>query len=109
MSNWNGVTPFSRKLLAHWSAGPPTRDDPVLFCQREAAETVIFLAEVAGRYGTADYRRRLEPENRLHNDGLPRVALKVARRLALQLSYRADDLLPVGQKAIAVEGLVVAA
>ena len=64
-SNWNGVTPYTRKLLAHWAAQPPARDDPVLFCQREAAETAIFLAEVAGRHGTADYRRRLEPENRL--------------------------------------------
>ena len=77
-NNWNGVTPYTRKLLAHWAAAPPTRDDPVLFCQREAAETAIFLAEVAGRYGTADYRRRLEPENQLHNDGLPRVGLKMA-------------------------------
>lgn len=76
--NWNGVTPYTRKLLAHWSANPPERDEPVLFCQREAAETAIFLAEIAGRHGTADYRRRLEPENRLHNDGLPRVALKMA-------------------------------
>ena len=76
--NWNGVTPYTRKLLAHWAAGPPLRDDPVLFCQREAAETAIFLTEVAGRHGTADYRRRLEPENRLHNDGLPRVGLKMA-------------------------------
>src|SRR5579875_1183581 len=77
-SNWNGVTPYSRKLLAHWSAGPPLRDDPVFFCQREAAETVIFLTEVAGRHGTADYRRRLEPENALHNDRLPRIGLKMA-------------------------------
>jgi type III restriction enzyme len=76
-SNWNGVTPYSRKLLAHWAPGPH-RDDPVLFCQREAAETAVFLAEVAGRHGTADYRRRLEPENRLHNDGLPRIGLKMA-------------------------------
>ena len=58
-SNWNGVTPYTRKLLTHWAI----REDPVLFCQREAAETAIFLAEVAGRHGTADYRRRLEPEN----------------------------------------------
>ena len=29
-----GVTPYTRQLLAHWNAGPPTRDDPVLFCQR---------------------------------------------------------------------------
>jgi type III restriction enzyme len=58
--NWNGVTPHTRKLLAHWAPGPH-RDDPVLFCQREAAETAIFLAEVAGRHGTADYRRILDP------------------------------------------------
>jgi type III restriction enzyme len=77
-NNWNGVTPYTRKLLAHWAAQPPDRDEPVLFCQREAAETAIFLTEVAGRHGTADYRRRLEPENTLHNDGLPRVALKMA-------------------------------
>lgn len=75
--NWNGVTPYTRKLLAHWARGPH-RDDPVFFCQREAAETAIFLAEVAGRYGTTDFRRRLESENALHNDGLPRVALKMA-------------------------------
>lgn len=76
-SNWNGVTPYTRKLLAHWAPGAH-RDDPVLFCQREAVETAIFLAEVAGRHGTADYRRRLEPENRVHNDRLPRIGLKMA-------------------------------
>ncbi|MGI8492251.1 MAG: BPTD_3080 family restriction endonuclease [Acidimicrobiales bacterium] len=75
---WNGVTPYTRKLLSYWAASPPVRDDPVLFCQREAAETAVFLAEVAGRHGTADYRSRLGPENRLHNDGLPRVGLKMA-------------------------------
>lgn len=78
LNNWNGVTPYTRKLLLHWQAEPPARDDPVFFCQREAVETAIFLSEVAGRHGTTDYRRRLEPENRLHNDDLPRVGLKMA-------------------------------
>jgi type III restriction enzyme len=78
VNNWNGVTPYTRKLLAHWRAVPPTRDDPVFFCQREAAETAIFLAEVAGRHGTPDFRRRMDAENELHNDGLPRVGLKMA-------------------------------
>jgi type III restriction enzyme len=77
-SNWNGVTPYTRKLLAHWAAVPPTRDEPVFFAQREAAETVIFLAEVAGRHRTAAWPGRLESENRLHNDGLPRVGIKMA-------------------------------
>jgi type III restriction enzyme len=75
--NWNGVTPYTRKLLEHWAPGSH-RDDAVFFCQREAAETAIFLAEVAGRHGTADYRRRLEPVNAEHNSGLPRVGLKMA-------------------------------
>ena len=72
-----GVTPHTRKLLEHWAAAPPLRDDPVFFCQREAAETAIFLTEVAGRHGP-DFRDRLEPENDTHNNGLPRVALKMA-------------------------------
>ncbi|RSN07286.1 restriction endonuclease [Streptomyces sp. WAC 05977] len=72
-----GVSPISRRLLQHWA--DPARENRVLFCQREAAETAIFLAEVAGRsHGYADWRKRLEPENVAHNSGLPRMALKMA-------------------------------
>ena len=70
------VTPISRKLMQYW--GDPAREERVLFCQREAAETAIYLAEVAGRHGEPDFRTRLDPENALHNNGLPRVALKMA-------------------------------
>ena len=70
------VTPTTRKLLQHWA--DDTRENRVLFCQREAAETAIFLAEVAGRHGHTDWRQRLEPFNDEHNGGLPRVALKMA-------------------------------
>jgi type III restriction enzyme len=73
---YNGVTPISRKLLLHWA--DPTREDRVLFCQREAAETAIFLAEVAGRHGEPDFRTRLEPFNAEQNAGMPRTALKMA-------------------------------
>jgi type III restriction enzyme len=76
--NYPSVTPITRKLLTHWAAGKPDREDPVFFCQREAAETVIYLAEAAGRHGYADYRTRIDPANEQHNDGLPRVALKMA-------------------------------
>ena len=41
-----GVTPYTRKLLD--CRADPERDNRVLFCQREAAETAVFLAEVAG-------------------------------------------------------------
>ena len=73
-----GVTPISRKLMEHWAARPPVRDDRALFCQREAAETAIYLAECAGKRGEPDFRTRLDKENRLHNDDLPRIALKMA-------------------------------
>jgi len=72
-----GVTPISRKLLQHWA--DPARENRVIFAQREAAETAIYLTEVGGRtHGYADWRKRLEPENDEHNNGLPRAALKMA-------------------------------
>ena len=74
--DYERVTPTSRKLLQYWA--DPNRENRVLFCQREAAETAIFLAEVAGRHGYTDWRRRLDDQNRLHNSGLPRTALKMA-------------------------------
>jgi type III restriction enzyme len=76
LRDYERVTPISRKLLQHWA--DPTRENRVLFCQREAAETAIFLAEVAGRHGYADWRVRLQAANAEHNAGLPRVALKMA-------------------------------
>ena len=57
--------------------GRRTRE-PVFFCQREAAETAIFLAEVAGRHGAPITGPGSAEQNALHNDGLPRVALKMA-------------------------------
>ena len=75
--HYAGVTPITRKLLQHWS--DPARENRVLFCQREAAETIIFLTEVAGRQGTfADWRKRLNEVNEDRNSGLPRSALKMA-------------------------------
>jgi type III restriction enzyme len=75
--HYDGVTPITRKLLQHWA--DKDRENRVLFCQREAAETIIFLTEVAGRHGSyTDWRKRLEPDNQAHNSGLPRAALKMA-------------------------------
>jgi type III restriction enzyme len=70
------VTPTTRALLQHWS--DPERDNPVLFCQREAAETAIYLAEAAARSGDAWIGNLLRAANAEHNNGLPRVALKMA-------------------------------
>ena len=72
-----GVTPITRKLLLHWA--DPSCENRVLFCQREAVETAVFFAEVAGRQaGAADLRRQIDEQNAAHNAKLPRVALKMA-------------------------------
>ena len=76
---YDRVTPITRKLLQHWS-DPGRGEERVLFCQREAAETAIFLAEVAGRRNLSgtDWRRRVDEANAVHNAELPRTALKMA-------------------------------
>lgn len=74
--NYPGATAISRKLMTYWA--DPDRENRVLYCQREAAETAIYLAEVAGRHGEPDFRTRIDPANQQHNDGLPRVGLKMA-------------------------------
>jgi type III restriction enzyme len=71
-----GVTPTTRALLQHWN--DPERDNPVLFCQREAAETAIYIAEAAAGSGDAWIGNLLRAANAEHNDGLPRLALKMA-------------------------------
>ena len=74
---YGGVTPITRKLLQHWA--DPNRENRVLFGQREAAETAIFLTEVAGRHtGTPTGAGGSSPRTTAHNDGLPRVGLKMA-------------------------------
>jgi type III restriction enzyme len=73
---YQSVTPTTRRLLEFWSN--PTRDNPILFAQREAAETAIYLAEAAQKQGDAWIRNRLNETNASHNLGLHRVALKMA-------------------------------
>ena len=45
-----GVTPISARLLSYWTDAE--RENKILFCQREAAEAAIFLAEAAGKHGS---------------------------------------------------------
>ncbi len=76
-SHWSGVTPTTRGLLEHWTN--PERERRLYFCQVEAAETAIWLAEVArrdgpGRYVLNELARFAEDAN----PGLLRVAHKMA-------------------------------
>jgi len=72
------VTPVTARLLEHWRHHDFARYRP-FFCQVEAAETAIWLAEVAPR--SADGKRvlaRLQGANEDANPDLSRVALKLA-------------------------------
>jgi type III restriction enzyme len=71
-----GVTAVTRRLLEYWS--DPSREKKLFFCQREAAETVVYLAEVAARYGDAWIENYLRDRNGEYNAGLPRIAMKMA-------------------------------
>jgi len=74
--DYAGATTTSRRLLHHWADAE--RENRVLFCQREAAETAIYVAEVAERAGQTWIGGALARLNAEHNDGLPRLALKMA-------------------------------
>ena len=45
-TGYPGITAVTRELLVYWQE--PSREKPLFFCQIEALETAIFLAEVAG-------------------------------------------------------------
>ena len=70
------VTSTSRRLLEYWA--DDQRENRVLFAQREAAETAIYLAEAAQKDGQGWMHAQLNDTNDDYNSGLPRVALKMA-------------------------------
>ena len=67
-----GVTPETQRLLLHWRS--PERERKLFFCQREAAETLIYLTEVAPK----QFRKELEDANSEANPDLFRMACKMA-------------------------------
>ncbi len=71
-----GVTQTTAKLLAYWT--DPEREKKLFFCQIEALETVIYIAEVANKYGDAWIENSLRDANDQSNPGLPRIAMKMA-------------------------------
>ncbi|MDL5157471.1 BPTD_3080 family restriction endonuclease [Actinomycetospora termitidis] len=73
---YGDVTPTTKRLLEYWS--DPERENKVLFCQREAIETAIFLAEAASKRDGQWVAGELAEINNRYNVGLPRVALKMA-------------------------------
>ncbi|MGB9152698.1 MAG: DEAD/DEAH box helicase family protein [Alphaproteobacteria bacterium] len=70
------ITPTTRRLLEYWNN--PERDRKLFFCQIEALETIIYIAEVAKKYGDAWIENELREANDGSNPGLNRLASKMA-------------------------------
>lgn len=76
-ADW-GVTADTQRLLLHWR-DPASEGLRPFFCQVEAAEVAIWLAEVAPtRARTERFLQRLHDVNDAANPGLFRLALKLA-------------------------------
>ncbi len=76
-SQW-GVTPTTARLLRHWRTHEFDTICP-FFCQIEAVETAIWLAEVAPKLKARfDYNKYLRGVNAEANPELFRIALKLA-------------------------------
>lgn len=73
------VTPETARLLQHWRQHPFAGVRP-FFCQIEAAETAIWLAEVAPQLGKTgkDFLDYIQRANEQANPDLLRIALKLA-------------------------------
>jgi len=54
-AGYPGVTAVTGRLLEHWNA--PERERKLFFCQREAAETIIWLTEIHA----PPHRHQLKP------------------------------------------------
>jgi type III restriction enzyme len=75
-ASW-GVTYETARLLKHWRA--TDRERPLFFCQSEAAETLIWLTEVAPRSPVhAKHLEFFRQQSEGSNPGLFRLALKLA-------------------------------
>ena len=77
-NDWR-VTPETARLLQHWRHHQFSDIRP-FFCQREAVETVIWLTEVAPKFGPVGraFLSRLTNVNKEANPQLLRLALKLA-------------------------------
>ena len=71
-----GVTTTTARLIAYWT--DPNREKKLFFCQNEALETAIYIAEVAKKYGDAWIENTIREANDTSNPGLPRTAFKMA-------------------------------
>ena len=74
--NYAGVTRTTRQLLEYWQR--PEKELRLFFAQIEALETIIYLTEVAHKYGDAHLMEDVRAGNMQANPDLVRMALKMA-------------------------------
>ena len=71
-----GITPVTRQLLSHWCS--TDRERRLFFCQVEALESAIYLAEIAPKSADSWIERDLRELNKASNPLLYRIAFKMA-------------------------------
>lgn len=71
-----GITRTSRRLLEFWQN--EDREKRLFFCQIEALETVIYIAEAARKYGDSWIENFIKHCNEESNPILFRIAMKMA-------------------------------
>jgi len=75
-AGYPNVTRTTARLLEHWK--DPDRDRRLFFCQIEAMETVVYVAECAKKYGDTVIENDLRRFAEQHNPELFRVGCKMA-------------------------------
>jgi type III restriction enzyme len=71
-----GISRTTTRLLEHWMR--TDRENRLFFCQLEALETIIYIAEAAAKQGERWIENRLREENEKSNPLLSRIAFKMA-------------------------------
>jgi type III restriction enzyme len=61
------VTSTTARLIAYWT--DPNREKKLFFCQNEALETAIYIAEVAKKYGDSWVENATREANDTSNPG----------------------------------------
>jgi type III restriction enzyme len=73
--DYQGITKTTRSQLDYWMN--PDRERKLFFCQMEAAETAIYITEVAKRYGDAWIENEIRLPNEDSNPPLFQIVFKM--------------------------------
>jgi len=75
-NGWPGVTSITRQLLEYWTQ--VDRYPRLYWAQVEAIETLIWYSEIASQNNYSTELDGIKLSNKLHNDSIPRLSLKMA-------------------------------